>query len=532
MPFRTGPPDMRTPLDKHGPPGDNRDLNATAQHHGLMAKLSGNAGDAFMGDGEWVPLAQAFASLSLVSLADDTFQLYDDGDPTRIAYFQLAGIPVGSSYYALPPLAAAGNATLAALEQGSQVWTGGLNQFNGETYFAPAGVADGWLFAAVIAQDTTNALSLALDGDPSSNPILLFPATGGTMLTSLNTVSPVANKTFNSTNVLQCNSASSGVSFSDSGTASKRLRVITSSAVGNNAIAIKSTAARTYTTPDVTSTFLTWAAGTAGFLPAAGDLIYGAGTATGMAALTIGGANTMLTSTGSAPQWVTIASIIDAARSWATLQKFPDDKIIIGGSADITKALRWELDGATTGKTLTITSNHTDTRALSYPDIDSALVGSFYRQSGLATVSNSTSETTLTGTAAGTLTLPANFFATGKGVRVTASGSYGVVGVATIRMKLKKGTTVIWDSGAFAIGTGGTTWRVMGTLIAQPSFALTGGGVFEAFNATYLAPATIAMPVVAGTSGTSEALDLTAQWNTASASNTITCDMLHLEALG
>lgn len=368
MPFPRGPADTRVRLDQLREPDDSTKLDATTQRHGLQRKLSGKANEVQVGTGEWVPLAQAFASLSLVSLADDAFQLYDDGDPSRISYFQLAGIPVGSSYFALPPLLAAGNATLVALELGSQVFTGGDNQFNGVTIFAPAGVADGWVFGAVTALDTLNQLNLALDGDPSTNPTLLFPSAGGTLLTSLNTVSPVANKTFNSTNVLQCNSASSGVSFSDSGTASKRLRVITSSAVGNNAIAIKSTAGRTYTAPDVTSTFLTWAAGTAGFLPAAGDLIYGAGTATGMAALTIGGANTMLTSTGSAPQWVTIASIIDAARSWTTLQKFPDDKFQILGSATASKVLAFEVDGATAAKTLTVATVHSLDQTMTIQD--------------------------------------------------------------------------------------------------------------------------------------------------------------------
>lgn len=56
---------------------------------------------------------------------------------------------------------------------------------------------------------------------------------------------------------------------------------------------------------------------------------------------------------------------VDSARTWSTLQKFPDDKLNIVGSADATKILRMEVDGLTTATTRTAT----------WPDADLTVVG-------------------------------------------------------------------------------------------------------------------------------------------------------------
>jgi hypothetical protein len=105
------------------------------------------------------------------------------------------------------------------------------------------------------------------------------------------------------------------------------------------------TAARSTYFPDVGGTLLQ--INTSGTLPVAGTLTYGAGTATAMAQLAIGAAGTVLTSTGAAPQWSTNAAVVDAARSWTTLQTFPDNTFKLVGSADASKTLLFELDGAT-----------------------------------------------------------------------------------------------------------------------------------------------------------------------------------------
>lgn len=88
-----------------------------------------------------------------------------------------------------------------------------------------------------------------------------------------------------------------------------------------------------------------------------------------------GSGNVLTSDANGVGSWASASSVIDVARTWSTLQKFPDDKILIGGSADITKALIWELDGATTAKTLTLISSHTDNRSITYPNATTTLAG-------------------------------------------------------------------------------------------------------------------------------------------------------------
>lgn len=52
------------PLDDWGTPGDTTDLDATAEHHGLLPKLSGSSDDSLKGDGTWGPGGGGASSFS------------------------------------------------------------------------------------------------------------------------------------------------------------------------------------------------------------------------------------------------------------------------------------------------------------------------------------------------------------------------------------------------------------------------------------------------------------------------------------
>lgn len=101
------------------------------------------------------------------------------------------------------------------------------------------------------------------DGSGFLGNIISTPSTG--LTASRTYVLPDADGTFvlgnvsatllgDINSVFKTNTASNGASFSDNTTASKRLRVVLSGAVGNNNIVVSSTAARTYTTQDDNST--------------------------------------------------------------------------------------------------------------------------------------------------------------------------------------------------------------------------------------------------------------------------------------
>ena len=79
-------------------------------------------------------------------------------------------------------------------------------------------------------------------------------------------------------------------------------------------------------------------------------------------------------------------------------------KIIVGDSADSTKQITFELVGATTGKVLTFTSNHTLDRTITLPDATTTLVGTDTSQ----TLTNKTLTSPVISSISntGTLTLP------------------------------------------------------------------------------------------------------------------------------
>lgn len=152
------------------------------------------------------------------------------------------------------------------------------------------------------------------------------------------------------------------------------------------------------------------------------------------------------------------------------------------------------------------------------------------------------------------ITIPANFMADGRVLRITAYGRHGTTGTPTLVFALRWGGvsgTVIAQSGAVTCGSGVTAapWKV--ELIVQVRANGSSGSVFvmgeaicwddavgstgSATNAPGIAamgsagaatPAAVTVDLTADT-----ALALTADWSAASASNTLTGHIYVLEAL-
>ncbi len=81
-----------------------------------------------------------------------------------------------------------------------------------------------------------------------------------------------------------------------------------------------------------------------------------------------------------------------------TNKTLSDTTTVIGYVSALTKALKFDLSGATTGKTATITSSHTDNRTLTLPDITDTLVG----KTTTDTLTNKTLTTPIIGSAGAT----------------------------------------------------------------------------------------------------------------------------------
>lgn len=158
------------------------------------------------------------------------------------------------------------------------------------------------------------------------------------------------------------------------------------------------------------------------------------------------------------------------------------------------------------------------------------IIRSLFTSTADRTQANTASEVTIIGTGVGTLTLPINSYdAAGASLHIQAAGYYSNTGTPTITFKVKHGATVLGSTGAVTTTTGATNWQWWfdGQITAR-TVGGSAGMIVEGrlliqtgANAISIYPM-LQTATVAVNSGATQAVDLTIQWGTASASNTIT----------
>lgn len=176
------------------------------------------------------------------------------------------------------------------------------------------------------------------------------------------------------------------------------------------------------------------------------------------------------------------------------------------------------------------------------------LAGVIFTATADATVSNTTSETSILGTGVGTKTIPANFWVAGKTVRVIVYGTLAYTNstTPTIQFKAKAGSVAVCDSGVSTLATNtGTatatpftytalltarTTGASGTVMCQAfaTHSSNTSGATTAPTRTFPTPSTA---VVTVDTTASAALDVTAQWGTGSAANTVVGTNVIIEVL-
>lgn len=171
--------------------------------------------------------------------------------------------------------------------------------------------------------------------------------------------------------------------------------------------------------------------------------------------------------------------------------------------------------------------------------IEQGVPGCLLTQTADQTIANTTTETLLLGTGVGTNTLPADFFVVGKTVRIIVHGTIANTGTPTIRLRLRLGASLIVDSGVVTLSSlGGTRPFRAEYLLTCRSTGATGtieGAIW--FSYTNAAGATDARVInVAPASGTvdttsSQDVNPSVKWGTASPSNTITSRLGSIEVL-
>lgn len=165
-------------------------------------------------------------------------------------------------------------------------------------------------------------------------------------------------------------------------------------------------------------------------------------------------------------------------------------------------------------------------------------------------IANSTTETIIFPN----VTLPANYMADGRLLRVTAYGKHSTTGTPTLTFRLRWGGvagTTLAASGAMVTGSAvsNAMWSIelliqtrsngaSGTLLAVGKARLgedatsTVGSATNAGAEDFMGSAGVATPAAVTVDLTADtALALTAQWGTASASNTLTGIVYSLESL-
>jgi len=157
-----------------------------------------------------------------------------------------------------------------------------------------------------------------------------------------------------------------------------------------------------------------------------------------------------------------------------------------------------------------------------------------FSQTEIKTVSNTVSETALTGTGDGSLTIAANSWAAGDTMTVRASGTYGTNATlpGTLTLRLKWGSPL---TQTFTINLpdnqSGKTWSIESTLTRHSvgSGGTVSGGGFLLYAVTgELAPWNAEDPIADETndSTVTQTIALTAQFSLADSDNTITCSSL------
>lgn len=164
--------------------------------------------------------------------------------------------------------------------------------------------------------------------------------------------------------------------------------------------------------------------------------------------------------------------------------------------------------------------------------------GSYFVATSDATAANTTTATTLVGSGVGTTTIPSGFLQSGRTIRIKGGGIYSapaIPGTITISLKVGAATVATTTTTALANATNaqfsfemtltsrGVGISATGVCNGYFSYASAAGTTFDSWNnggSTFTHDTT-----------TSNAINLTAQWDTADAGKTITAKIFTIEII-
>ena len=167
---------------------------------------------------------------------------------------------------------------------------------------------------------------------------------------------------------------------------------------------------------------------------------------------------------------------------------------------------------------------------------DATAVESLFIGTADTTVASTAAETTILGTGQGSLTIPANSLAIGDTILILIKGHVSDTGNPTLTARIDLGGTEVCASGAITLGAVTTDYFEMEVEITVRTLGATGtvvaGGELMYDNSNDITGAGLVKTTATtiDTTGTL-AIDVTVQWGTSSASNTITSQIITIEKI-
>lgn len=162
-----------------------------------------------------------------------------------------------------------------------------------------------------------------------------------------------------------------------------------------------------------------------------------------------------------------------------------------------------------------------------------SLVSTLFKATAIVTIANTTTETSTIGAGVGTTTITANTLAVGNTIRIHGGGVYSAAAIApgNLTIKVKNGTNVLASvvlgsilSAASNLGFDFDVDLICQSTGASGSFAIAGkvGYTSSTLGARLFGDLNNSGTLVTIDTTSNQTLNVTATWQTASASNTIT----------
>lgn len=166
-----------------------------------------------------------------------------------------------------------------------------------------------------------------------------------------------------------------------------------------------------------------------------------------------------------------------------------------------------------------------------------AINGLFAQTASSTAITNTTTETTLIGSGVGSLSIPADGFEVGDSFHAKLIGHISCNSSATVRIRIKTGSVVLADTGVISLATSTNRhWEInvyftIRAIGAAGVASIASGGIFSYVKNAGTAFEGSNFLLINNTdfdTTVSNTLNVTAEWGTASASNSIYSDIFIL----